>query len=70
MSATLTPRALVTVRAAAARREKKDRDVKLHLTDSLYDALARLAQDDRRAVGEYIRVVLERHVYGALGAGS
>lgn len=33
---------------------------------ALYNDIARLIQDDRRTVGEYIRVVLERHVYGLL----
>ncbi len=47
------------------RRLKCDRDVKLHLPEALYDDLARQA----RAVSEYIRVLLERHLYGALGAG-
>jgi hypothetical protein len=50
------------------RRLKCDRDVKLHLPEALYDDLVRLAKADRRTVGEYMRVVLERHVYGALGA--
>ena len=49
-------------------RAKCDRDVKLHLPESLYDDLAQLARSDSRAVGEYMRVVLERHAYGALGA--
>ena len=30
--------------------------------------LARQARADSRAVSEYIRVLLERHLYGALGA--
>ena len=50
------------------RRAKCDRDVKLHLPEALYDDLAQLARADSRAVGEYMRVVLERHAYGALGA--
>ena len=49
-------------------RAKCDRDVKLHLPEALYDDLAQLARSDSRAVGEYMRVVLERHAYGALGA--
>lgn len=48
------------------RRAKCDRDVKLHLPESLYDDLVRLAHADHRATGEYLRVVLERHVYGVL----
>jgi len=51
------------------RRLKCDRDVKLHLPEALYDDLARQARADSRAVSEYIRVLLERHLYGALGAG-
>ena len=50
-------------------RAKCDRDVKLHLPEALYDDLARQARADSRAVSEYIRVLLERHLYGALGAG-
>ena len=49
-------------------RAKCDRDVKLHLPKALYDDLARQARADSRAVSEYIRVVLERHLYGTLGA--
>ncbi len=51
------------------RRVKCDRDVKLHLPEALYEDLARQARADSRAVSEYVRVVLERHLYGALGAG-
>ena len=51
------------------RRLKCDRDVKLHLPEALYDDLAQQARADSRAVSEYIRVLLERHLYGALGAG-
>jgi hypothetical protein len=58
--------AAVTVEKRA--RAKCDRDVKLHLPEALYDDLAQLARADSRAVGEYMRVVLERHAYGALGA--
>ena len=50
------------------RRFKCDRDVKLHLPEAMYDDLVRQARADSRAVGEYIRVVLERHLYGTLGA--
>ena len=48
-------------------RAKCNRDVKLHLPESLYDGLAQLARADSRTVGEYMRVVLERHTYGVLG---
>ena len=51
------------------RRAKCDRDVKLHLPEALYDDLARQARADSRAVSEYIRVLLERHLYGTLGVG-
>ena len=50
-------------------RVKCDRDVKLHLPVALYDDLAQQARADHRAVSEYIRVLLERHLYGTLGAG-
>ncbi|MDG4550769.1 MAG: hypothetical protein P9F19_15810 [Candidatus Contendobacter sp.] len=50
------------------RRAKCDCDVKLHLPEALYDDLARQARADSRAVSEYIRVVLERYLYGTLGA--
>ena len=49
-------------------RAKCDRDVKLHIPEALYNDLAQLARADSRTVGEYMRVVLERHTYGALGA--
>lgn len=51
------------------RRAKCDRDVKLHLPETLYDDLARQTRADSRAVSEYIRVLLERHLYGTLGVG-
>lgn len=51
-------------------RVKCDRDVKLHLPEALYDDLARQARADSRAVSEYIRVLLERHLYGTVGAGG
>ena len=51
-----------------ARARKCDRDVKLHLPEALYDDLAQVARADRRPVSEYVRVLLERHLYGALGA--
>ena len=52
------------------RRLKCDRDVKLHLPEALYDDLARQARADSRAVSEYIRVLLERHLYGTVGTGG
>ncbi len=61
--------ASVPARPVVARRVKCDRDVKLHLPEALYDDLARQARADSRAVSEYIRVLLERHLYGALGSG-
>jgi hypothetical protein len=51
-----------------ARPRKCDRDVKLHIPEALYGDLTQLARADSRTVGEYMRVVLERHTYGALGA--
>lgn len=53
--------------AVPRRRHKCDRDVKLHLPEALYDDLARVARADSRAVSEYLRVLLERHLYGAAG---
>ena len=47
------------------RRHKCDRDVKPHLPEALYEDLARVARADHRAVSEYLRVRLERHLYGA-----
>ena len=66
VSATLRLASAATVEKR--RRLKCDRDVKLHLPEALYDDLARQARADSRAVSEYIRVLLERHLYGALGA--
>jgi hypothetical protein len=57
--------------ASASRRTrtvKCDRDVKLHVSKALYDDLTLLARMDQRPVSEYVRVLLERHIYGALGA--
>ncbi|MCC8994419.1 MAG: hypothetical protein LM550_12190 [Candidatus Contendobacter sp.] len=62
------PLRLASATAGKRARAKCDRDVKLHLPEALYDDLAQLARADSRAVGEYMRVVLERHTYGALGA--
>jgi hypothetical protein len=50
-------------------RVKCDRDVKLYLPEAHYDDLARQTRADSRPVSEYIRVLLEQHLYGALGAG-
>ena len=62
------PLRLASATAGKRARAKCDRDVKLHLPEALYDDLAQLARADSRAVGEYMRLVLERHTYGALGA--
>ena len=70
------PAVSATLRLASAvavekrRRIKCDRDVKLHLPEALYDDLARQARADSRAVSEYIRVLLERHLYGTVGTGG
>lgn len=70
------PAVHATLRLASAavvekrRRVKCDRDVKLHLPEALYDDLARQARADNRAVSEYIRVLLERHLYGTVGTGG
>ena len=55
--------------APKRRRAKCDRDVKLHLPEALYDDLAQLARADSRPGSEYIRVVLERHLYGVMPLG-
>ncbi|HRX70996.1 MAG: hypothetical protein KDJ22_02335 [Candidatus Competibacteraceae bacterium] len=52
----------------SARAAKCDRVVKLHVPEALHDDLAILARIDQRALSEYVRVVLDRHVYGTLGA--
>jgi hypothetical protein len=44
-------------------------DVNLYLPEALYDNLTRQARTDSRAVSEYIRVVLERHLCGTRSAG-
>lgn len=63
-----TPLRLTSATSAEKRaRAKCDRDVKLHLPEALYDDLVQLARADSRTVGEYMRIVLERHAYGALG---
>ena len=59
---------LAAAAATGRARVKCDRDVKLHLPEPLYDDIAHLARADSRAVGEYVRVRLERHVYGALNS--
>ena len=68
-SAVYAPLRLASAAVAEKRAHAKcDLDVKLHLPEALYEDLAQLARADSRAVGEYLRVVLERHAYGALGA--
>ena len=52
------------------RRAKCDRDVKLHISEAVYEDLARVARADQRPVSETIRVLLERHLYGAARAGG
>ena len=52
-SAVYAPLRLASAAVAEKRaRAKCDRDVKLHLPESLYDDLAQLARSDSRAVGE------------------
>ena len=68
LPAVCAPLRLTSVATTGKRaRAKCDRDVKLHLPEALYDDLAQLARVDSRTVGEYMRIVLERHAYGALG---
>lgn len=45
--------------------EKCLEEIHLHLGESLKRDLQDLALADDRAVGEYVRAVLELHVYGA-----
>lgn len=45
--------------------EKCLEDIHLHTGETLKRDLQDLAMQDGRAVGEYIRAVLELHVYGA-----
>lgn len=45
--------------------EKCLEEIHLHLGESLKRDLQDLAMTDNRAVGEYVRAVLELHVYGA-----
>ena len=66
-SAVYAPLRLIAAAEKRAR-AKCNRDVKLHIPEALYDDLAQLARADSRTVGEYMRVVLERHTYGVLGA--
>lgn len=63
MTESLAPR----VHLKPSRPAKCDRDIKLHVPEALYEDLATLAKMDRRALSEYIRVTLERHVYSAIG---
>lgn len=44
--------------------EKCLEEIHLHLGESLKRDLQDLAMSDNRAVGEYLRAVLELHVYG------
>jgi hypothetical protein len=50
----------------ADRPEKKDNPVKTLVGDSLYKALAMLADADDRCLSEYVERVLHRHVFGNL----
>ncbi len=68
LPAVYAPLRLASATVGKRTRAKCDRDVKLHLPEALYDDLAQLARADNRAVGEYMRVILERHAYGAFGA--
>ena len=69
-TASITPLRSAAPVPEKPRRAKCDRDVKLHISEAMYDDLARVARADQRPVSEYIRVVLERHLYGAARVGG
>lgn len=48
-------------------KEKNLESLHVHTGESLKRDLQDLAMQEERAVGEYIRWVLEQHVYGARG---
>lgn len=62
----MTPSLTPVVTPKRVRPPKCDRNVNLHLPEALYDDLVQLARMDQRTPGEYLRKVLECHVYGAL----
>ena len=70
LTASVTPLHSAVSAPEKPRRTKCDRDVKLHISEAVYEDLARVARADQRPVSEYIRVVLERHLYGAARAGG
>ena len=70
LTASVTPLHSAAPVPEKPRRAKCDRDVKLHISEAMYDDLARVARADQRPVSEYIRVVLERHLYGAAKVGG
>ena len=45
--------------------EKKTDEIKVHLGESLKRDIQDLAMADDRRVSDYIRIILEYHVYGA-----
>lgn len=44
--------------------DKCTEEVKIRVSEDLKNKLFRLAENDDRALGDYIRHVLSRHVYG------
>ena len=70
LTASVTPLDSAASASEKPRRAKCDRDVKLHISEAVYDDLARVARADQRPVSETIRVLLERHLYGTVGAGN
>lgn len=44
--------------------EKKLADIRLHVSDKLKHDIQDAAMHDDRSVGDYIRLVLEDHLYG------
>lgn len=45
-------------------KNKNDEDIKLHCSTLLKNDLFRLAEQDGRTLSDYLRYVLELHVYG------
>lgn len=50
--------------------EKKTECVRLHLPETLFNDLARMASEDDRAMSEFIGRILLRYVYGHGKAGK
>ncbi len=70
LTASVTPLRSADPVPEKPRRAKCDRDIKLHVPEAVYDDLARVARADQRPISETIRVLLERHLYGAVRTGG